>query len=217
MEITELITKQANGIRKGRLNGDKTASCPQLRDEVKIKFIGQKFGEIIQLLGLNLADEGLADTPDRIARMYVNEIFSGLNPANKPNITLFKNKYRYDQPVIEKNITLHSYCEHHFMPIVGKVHIGYMSTGGTIGLSKLNRIVRFCSSKPQIQENLTVEIASYLKEVLKTDHVAVVVDAVHLCITLKETKDLNCSTVTSHFSGKFSKEDIRSEFLGFIK
>ena len=216
MEIISLVP--ANGIKKDSSNGYATdfQSTP-LSDEVKIKLISNHFKEIMQILGLNLADDSLVDTPERVAKMYVKEIFSGLNPVNKPKITLFENKYAYNKPVIEKNIALYSYCEHHFVPITGNVHIGYIPAGKLIGLSKLNRIVQYCSSKPQVQEKLTEEIAVYLKDVLKTEHVAVLIDAVHLCVASRGIKDLNSTTLTTHFSGKFVNEELKNEFFLSIK
>jgi len=186
-------------------------------DDEKIKLIGTHFREIMKIMGLDVYDPALADTPGRVARMYVKEIFSGLNPANKPAITLFDNKSKHNKMVIEKNITLYSYCEHHFVPFIGKAHIAYISNGKLIGLSKLNRIVQYYSRKPQIQERLTEEIAVSIQKALQTEDVAVMVDAVHLCVASRGVLDNNSSTVTSHYSGKFRNEDIKSEFLLTIK
>jgi GTP cyclohydrolase I len=171
----------------------------------------------METLGLDLEDDSLKGTPERVAKMYVKEIFSGLNPANQPKITLFENHYGYNKAVIEKNITLYSYCEHHFVPIIGKAHIGYLSNGRIIGLSKLNRIVQYCASKPQVQERLTTEIAAYLKQVLKIEDVAVAIDAVHLCVSSRGIKDVNSSSFTTHYSGRFVNEDLKNEFLLSIK
>ena len=186
-------------------------------DEEKIKSISRKFAEILDILGLDLSDDSLQETPGRVARMYVKEIFSGLNPENKPIMTLFENRYRYHQMLVEKNITLYSTCEHHFVPIIGKAHIGYISSGKVIGLSKINRLVQYFSQRPQVQERLTVQIANELKSVLNTEDVAVVIDAAHLCLTSRGVKDVNSSTVTVQFSGKFNSRDTRNEFLSFIK
>jgi len=218
MEIVKMEPPLVNGSKKEISNGH-AAEHPaiQLSDEVKIKLISEHFKAIMQTLGLNLTDDSLRETPNRVAKMYVKEIFSGLNPANKPKVTLFENQYSYNKPVIEKNITLYSYCEHHFVPIIGKAHVAYIAGNKVIGLSKLNRIVQFCASKPQVQEKLTEEIALYLKQVLHTEDVAVVIDAVHLCVASRGIKDVNSSTVTSHFSGRFMNEDIRNQFLLSIK
>ena len=153
-----------------------------LTDDEKITGIARNFKSIMELLGLNLMDDSLADTPNRVAKMYVQEIFSGLNPKNKPVITLFKNKYQYNEMLIVKDITLLSHCEHHFVPIVGKVHVAYFSSGTVIGLSKINRIVQYYSNRPQVQERLTIEIANALKEALDTEDVAVVTEAIHYCV-----------------------------------
>jgi GTP cyclohydrolase I len=186
-------------------------------DEMKIKLIASHFREIMHTLGLDLSDESLRDTPNRVAKMYVKEVFRGLNPANKPSITIFENKYSYNKPVIEKNITLYSYCEHHFVPIIGKAHVAYISNGKIIGLSKLNRIVQYCASKPQVQERLTEEIAAELKKALGTADVAVAIDAAHLCVASRGVRDTNSTTFTSHYSGRFVNEDMKNEFLLSVK
>jgi GTP cyclohydrolase I len=168
-------------------------------------------------MGLDLSDDSLKETPHRVAKMFVKEIFSGLNPANKPEATLFQNKYQYDEMLIEKNITLYSYCEHHFVPIVGKVHVAYISNGNVIGLSKINRLVQYYAKRPQVQERLTNQIAEGLKEVLQTNDVAIVIDAVHLCVTSRGINDTNSSTVTTYYSGKFNGETKKAEFLSLLK
>jgi len=189
----------------------------EISDEEKIKIISRHFREIMDTLGLDLNDDSLNGTPKRVAKMFVKEIFSGLNPKNKPVIALFENKYKYNQMLIEKNITLYSNCEHHFVPIIGKAHIAYISSGKVIGLSKLNRIVQYYSQRPQVQERLTIQIANELKSVLETEDVAVVIDAVHLCVSSRGVKDVNSSTVTFEYSGKFNDEKTRAEFFSFIK
>src|SRR5689334_19742274 len=181
-------------------------------DEEKIEVISGLFAQIMEELGLDLTDDSLKDTPDRVAKMYVKEVFSGLNPANKPRVTLFENKYKYKEMLIEKGITFFSNCEHHFVPITGKVHVAYFSSGKVIGLSKLNRIVQYVAARPQVQERMTVEIAEELKSVLNTKDVAVVVDAFHHCVSARGVKDVNSSTITSHFEGAFRREDARNEF-----
>ena len=170
----------------------------------------------METLGLDLNDDSLRGTPDRVAKMYVKEIFSGLNPSNKPSITLFDNKYQYDEMLVEKDITFSSNCEHHFVPIYGKAHVGYFSSGKVIGLSKINRIVQYYAKRPQVQERLTVQIANAMKDALKTQDVAVVIDATHLCVSSRGVGDTSSTTGTAHFSGKFTAQRTRQEFLDFI-
>jgi GTP cyclohydrolase I len=189
----------------------------EMEEDEKIELIAKHFKQIMHILGLDLSDDSLQDTPQRVAKMYVKEVFSGLNPKNKPGITLFDNKYKYGEMLIEKDITLYTYCEHHFVPIIGKVHVAYISKGKVIGLSKINRLVQFYAKRPQVQERFTVELAEGLKEALQTDDVAVFVDAVHLCVASRGITDTNSSTVTSHYSGKFINEETKMEFLCSIR
>ena len=189
----------------------------EMNDELKIQLIQKHFKDIMHIMGLDLSDDSLKETPHRVAKMFVKEIFSGLNPANKPEVTLFQNKYQYNEMLIEKNITLYSYCEHHFVPIVGKVHVAYISNGNVIGLSKINRLVQYYAKRPQVQERLTNQIAEGLKEVLQTNDVAIVIDAVHLCVTSRGINDTNSSTVTTYYSGKFNGETKKAEFLSLLK
>jgi GTP cyclohydrolase IA len=186
-------------------------------EEQKIKLISDHFRQIMIVLGLDLNDDSLKDTPQRVAKMYVRESFSGLDPANEPAVTLFENKYAYDQMLVEKNITVYSCCEHHFVPIIGKAHVAYYSSGKVIGLSKINRIVQYYSKRPQVQERLTQQIAEALKKALQTDHVAVVIDATHLCVASRGIEDVNSSTITCHYSGRFQNDELRKEFLSFLK
>ena len=187
-----------------------------LSDEEKIGIISHQFREIMTTLGLDLTDDSLNGTPRRVAKMYVQEIFRGLDPKNKPEIALFENKYRYGQMLVEKNITLYSNCEHHFVPIIGKAHVAYISSGKVIGLSKLNRIVQYYAQRPQVQERLTMQIANELKSVLETGDVAVVIDAVHLCVSSRGIKDINSSTVTAEYSGAFLENTRKEEFLRYL-
>jgi GTP cyclohydrolase I len=161
----------------------------------------------MDVMGLDLTDDSLKGTPKRVAKMYIDEIFSGLNPANKPKVALFDNKYQYNQMLVEKNITFYSNCEHHFVPIIGKAHVAYMSSGKVIGLSKLNRIVQYYAKRPQVQERLTNQIAEELKGILETEDVAVIIDAKHLCVSSRGIKDDTSSTVTSYFGGKFNNQE----------
>lgn len=188
-----------------------------LDENSKLELIEGHFREIMLLLGLNLEDDSLKDTPKRVAKMYVKEIFKGLNPENKPKIQLFENKFNYNQMLVEKNIKVHSYCEHHFVPIIGKAHVAYISNGQVIGLSKINRIVDYYARRPQIQERLTVEIAEELKSVLNTEDVAVVIEAEHMCVALRGVEDDHSSTSTSSFHGKFKDPLVRQEFYQLLK
>jgi len=187
-----------------------------LSDEEKITKIEAHFREIMVTLGLDLTDDSLRGTPKRVAKMYIEEIFSGLNPKNEPKVALFENKYGYNEMLIEKNISFYSNCEHHFVPIVGKTHIAYVSSGRVIGLSKLNRIVQYYAKRPQVQERLTMQIAKHLQRVLETEHVAVYIDAKHLCVSSRGVKDDATSTITSFYGGKFQEENTKNEFFSSI-
>jgi GTP cyclohydrolase I len=185
-------------------------------DATKISKIEAHFSEIMNIMGLDLTDDSLKDTPKRVAKMFITEHFKGLNPANKPNLTLFENKYNYKQMVIEKDISFYSNCEHHFVPIIGKAHIGYISSGTVVGLSKLNRIVDYFAKRPQVQERMTIQIAHELLDALKTEDVAVVIEAKHLCVSSRGIKDDTSLTTTSALFGKFLDMDTRSEFIRLI-
>lgn len=209
--------KQPNGFSLKKIVETPLAGDLELlSDEEKIQKIEYHFSEIMEILGLDLTDDSLKNTPHRVAKMYVNEIFSGLNPANKPKVSLFENKYNYNNMLIEKDITLYSNCEHHFVPIIGKAHVAYIPHGEVIGLSKINRLVQYYSKRPQVQERLTLQIAEGLKEVLGHSDVAVVIEADHLCVASRGIKDTNSLTITEHFSGKFEKKSFRKEFLKHI-
>lgn len=188
----------------------------ELDDELKIELIQKHFKEIMHILGLDLTDDSLKGTPERVAKMYVKEIFSGLNPKNRPDIKLFENKYKYNEMLVEKDITFYSNCEHHFVPIIGKAHVAYISSGSVVGLSKINRLVQFYAKRPQVQERMTVQIANDLAEALQTEHVAVVIDASHLCVSSRGIQDVNSRTVTSQFLGKFKEEGTKNEFLKYL-
>jgi GTP cyclohydrolase IA len=189
----------------------------ELTDEEKIQKIEAHFREIMDTLGLDLQDDSLNGTPRRVAKMFVKEIFSGLNPDNQPSISLFENKFKYRQMLVEKGIRLQSFCEHHFLPIYGVVHIGYIASNNVIGLSKLNRIVEHFGRRPQVQERLTMQIANELKQVLGTEDVAVYIDAKHMCVEMRGVQHEHCSTVTTEYSGKFLNENVRAEFLQSIR
>lgn len=188
-----------------------------LSEEEKISRIAGHFEEIMQIIGLDLNDDSLQGTPRRVAKMYVREIFSGLNPDNKPEPTLFENKFQYRNMVVEKDILVQSFCEHHFLPIYGKAHVAYISSGKVIGLSKLNRIVEYFSKRPQVQERLTMQIAQELKNVLETENVAVYIEAKHMCVQARGIEHQDSSTITFEYGGKFMNENTRQEFLQSIK
>jgi len=189
----------------------------KLSDKEKKEKITGLFSEIMDVMGLDLTDDSLKGTPKRVAKMYIDEIFSGLNPANKPKVALFDNKYQYNQMLVEKNITFYSNCEHHFVPIIGKAHVAYISSGKVIGLSKLNRIVQYYAKRPQVQERLTNQIAEELKTILDTEDVAVIIDAKHLCVSSRGIKDDTSSTVTSYFGGKFNSQEKITELQNTLK
>ncbi len=217
--ITEIIKKNKNtfnGLSNEEIGDDHLftgletpmkSDAFKLSDEEKKQKIASLFSEIMDVMGLDLTDDSLQGTPKRVAKMYIDEIFSGLNPANKPKVALFDNKYQYNQMLVEKNITFYSNCEHHFVPIIGKAHVAYISSGKVIGLSKLNRIVQYYAKRPQVQERLTNQIAEELKAILNTEDVAVIIDAKHLCVSSRGIKDDTSSTVTSYFGGKFNSPE----------
>lgn len=187
-------------------------------DEEKISIIKKNIREIMHTLGLDLNDDSLMGTPARVARMFVKEIFSGLKPELKPKSSTFENKYNYGEMLVEKNINVYSTCEHHLLPIVGKAHVAYISSGTVIGLSKINRIVEYYSKRPQVQERLTKQIVSELQKVLKTEDIACVIDAKHLCVNSRGIKDVDSSTITSEFGGKFKYDQTtKDEFLKYIQ
>lgn len=188
-----------------------------ISDTDKIESIKADVKHIMETLGLDLTDDSLKGTPNRVAKMFVNEIFSGLNPDAKPNASTFDNKYKYGEMLVEKNITVYSTCEHHLLPIVGRAHIAYISKGTVVGLSKMNRIVDYFAKRPQVQERLTIQVVKELQAVLGTEDVACVIDAKHLCVNSRGIRDIESSTVTSEFGGKFKNNDTKREFLDYIK
>jgi GTP cyclohydrolase I len=185
-------------------------------EEEKIAAIEPHFRAIMEVLGLDLNDDSLRGTPLRVAKMYVKELFQGLNPANMPSMTLFENKFQYNEMLVEKNINFYTNCEHHFVPFFGKAHVAYISSGKVIGLSKLNRLVEYFSKRPQVQERLTMQIGKALQTVLQTQDVAVMMDAKHLCVSSRGVKDDSSNTITNFFGGKFQEENTKIEFLKYI-
>ena len=203
-----ISTSSDNPIRKDAF---------ELTDDKKIELIKKDVENMLVTLGMDLTDDSIKGTPSRVAKMFVKEIFGGLNPDKKPRASTFENKYKYGEMLVEKNITLYSTCEHHLLPIVGKVHVAYISNGTVVGLSKMNRIVDYFARRPQVQERLTMQIVNELQKVLNTDDVACVIDAKHLCVNSRGIRDIESSTVTSEFGGKFKTEPSRREFLDYIK
>ena len=187
-----------------------------LSDDEKIASIKKDVENILLTLGMDLEDDSLKGTPNRVAKMFVKEIFGGLNPARKPSSSTFDNKYKYNEMLVEKNIVVYSTCEHHLLPIVGRAHVAYISKGTVVGLSKMNRIVDYFAKRPQVQERLNIQIVEELKKVLGTEDVACVIDAKHLCVNSRGIKDIESSTVTAEFGGKFKEENVRKEFLNYI-
>ncbi len=203
-----VATSTENPIRKDAFS---------ISNDTKIEQIESHVNSILDILGMDLTDDSLRGTPKRVAKMFVNEIFSGLHPDNKPKASTFDNKYKYGEMLVEKNITVYSTCEHHLLPIVGRAHVAYISTGKVIGLSKMNRIVNYYSKRPQVQERLTMQIVKEMQEALNTEDVACVIDAKHLCVNSRGISDIESSTVTSEFGGKFKNEITKKEFLDYIK
>lgn len=204
-------------IYTGNSNTPMRHDAFKLNPDEKIAKIQGLFGEIMQTLGLDMTDDSLKDSPKRVAKMYVNEIFGGLLPENKPTISTFKNQYKYRQMLVEKDITVYSFCEHHFLPIIGKAHVAYISNGQVIGLSKINRIVDYYAKRPQVQERLTMQIVEAMKEALGTKDVACIIDATHLCVNCRGIKDTSSSTITAELSGIFRSNPItRQEFLHYV-
>ena len=201
-------SKAINPIRKDAFD---------LSNNKKIEAIKKDVESILLTLGMDLTDDSLKGTPNRVAKMFVKEIFGGLNPNKKPNSSTFENQYRYGEMLVEKNITLYSTCEHHLLPIIGRAHVAYISNGKVIGLSKMNRIVEYFAKRPQVQERLTMQIVQELQKVLNTDDVACVIDAKHLCVNSRGIRDIESSTVTAEYGGQFKNELKRREFLEYIK
>jgi GTP cyclohydrolase I len=189
----------------------------ELSDSEKIEVIQDKIKDILITLGMELTDYSLQGTPKRVAKAFVNELFSGLNPANKPELSTFENTYKYGEMLVEKNIVVYSTCEHHLLPIIGRAHVAYISKGKVIGLSKMNRIVEHFAKRPQVQERLTMQVVQALQEALGTDDVACVIDAKHLCVNSRGIKDIESSTVTAEYGGAFKSKEVRRELLDYIK
>ena len=188
-----------------------------ISDEEKIVKIEKSVKDILHTLGMDLTDDSIQGTPKRVAKAFINEMFMGLNPKNKPKASTFDNNYNYGEMLVEKNIVLYSTCEHHLLPIIGRAHVAYISDGKVIGLSKMNRIVEYFSKRPQVQERLTMQIVQAMQEALGTEDVACVIDAKHLCVNSRGIKDIESSTVTSEFGGKFKEKETKKEFLQYLQ
>ncbi len=193
------------------------ADAFDMTDQEKIDRIQENVKDILETLGMDLEDDSLKGTPRRVAKAYVDEIFGGLHPDKKPKLSTFDNNYKYGEMLVEKNITVYSTCEHHLLPIVGRAHVAYISNGNVIGLSKINRIVDYYAKRPQVQERLTMQVVQALQEALGTNDVACVIDAKHLCVNSRGVRDIESSTVTSEFGGKFKEKETKREFLDYIK
>jgi len=221
MKLDKILLEKIDEIGDQHLSNTKdTPLRPdafEMSNTEKMMLIEEKIREVLHILGMDLTDDSLCGTPKRVAKMYVNEIFSGLHPDNKPEASSFENKYQYGEMLVEKNITLYSTCEHHLLPIVGRAHVAYISNGTVVGLSKMNRIVDYFAKRPQVQERLTLQIAQELQNTLNTKNVACVIDAKHLCVNSRGISDINSSTVTSEFGGRFQDIEVKREFLDYIK
>ena len=221
MKLQELLDKEIDAIGDDHI-GSNSEETPikkgafDIPDNEKISLIQEKVYEILDILGMDLTDDSLKGTPRRVAKMFVNEIFSGINPKNKPEMSTFENKYNYGEMLVEKNITLYSTCEHHLLPIVGLAHVAYISNGNVVGLSKINRIVKYYAERPQVQERLTNQIGNELKEILETEDVAVIIDAKHLCVSSRGIKDDTSTTTTSYYSGKFKNKSTKKELHHYL-
>ncbi len=212
-EIEEMGDAHASSSAQTPLRDD----AFDISDSEKMEKIREDVRSIMHTLGLDLTDDSLKGTPQRVAKMFVNEIFGGLDPRRKPKASTFENKYQYGEMLVEKNITVYSTCEHHLLPIVGKAHVAYISNGTVVGLSKMNRIVDYFAKRPQVQERMTMQIVQELQNVLGTPDVACVIDAKHLCVNSRGIRDIESSTVTSEFGGAFKKKEVKREFLDYIK
>ena len=189
----------------------------EISDEEKISKIEKNVKEILYTLGMDMTDDSLKGTPKRVAKAYVKELFVGLNPNNLPTSSTFENKYKYGEMLVEKNITVFSTCEHHLLPIYGKAHVAYFAKDEVVGLSKMNRIVDYYSRRPQVQERLNIQIVKALQKILKTQDVACIIDAKHMCVNSRGIRHIDCSTVTGDFGGKFKDKLIKREFLDYIR
>jgi len=221
MKLDDILKRELDSIDQDHLSSNSDNPIRddafEISDDEKINVIQEKVRDILEILGMDLTDDSLKGTPLRVAKMYINEIFGGLNPEKKPIPSTFKNKFKYGEMLVEKNITLYSTCEHHLLPIIGLAHVAYISNGTVVGLSKINRVVNYYSKRPQVQERLTIQVVNELQKILNTDDVACVIDAKHLCVNSRGISDKSSSTVTAEFGGKFKDSKFRRDFLDYIK
>ena len=221
MKLEDILKKELESIDHDHLSSSSENPIREdafdISEEEKIKLIAGKVGDILEVLGMDLTDDSLKGTPLRVAKMYVKEVFGGLDPERKPIPSTFKNKFKYGEMLVEKNITLYSTCEHHLLPIIGLAHVAYISNGTVVGLSKINRVVNYYSKRPQVQERLTIQIVNELQKILNTEDVACVIDSKHLCVNSRGINDISSSTVTAEFGGKFKDSKFRRDFLDYIK
>jgi GTP cyclohydrolase I len=212
-----LIEEMGDQHKASSVDTPLRADAFEKTDDEKIAAIEPHFRAIMEILGMDLRDDSLRGTPLRVAKMYVKELFQGLNPANMPSMTLFENKFQYNEMLVEKNINFYTNCEHHFVPFFGKAHVDYIISGKVIGLSKLNRLVEYFSKRPQVQERLTMQVGKALQTVLQTQDVAIMMDAKHLCVSSRGVKDDSSNTITTFFGGKFQEEATKMEFLKYVE
>ena len=216
-KLNQIIDEMGDNHISGSAQNPLREDAFSKSEEEKIELIRKDFENILHTLGMDLSDDSLKGTPLRVAKMFVKEIFGGLNPERKPKLSTFDNNYKYGEMLVEKNITVYSTCEHHLLPIVGRAHVAYISKGRVIGLSKMNRIVEYYAKRPQVQERLNMQIVQALQEALGTEDVACIIDAKHLCVNSRGVGDIASSTVTSEFGGKFKDEAVRRELLDYIR
>jgi GTP cyclohydrolase I len=216
-KLNQIIDEMGDNHVSGSAQNPLREDAFSISEEEKIELIRKDFENILHTLGMDLTDDSLKGTPLRVAKMFVKEIFGGLNPKRKPKLSTFENSYKYGEMLVEKNITVYSTCEHHLLPIVGRAHVAYISKGKVIGLSKMNRIVEYYAKRPQVQERLNMQIVQALQEALGTEDVACIIDAKHLCVNSRGVGDIASSTVTSEFGGKFKEEAVKRELLDYIR
>ena len=216
-KLNQIIDEMGDNHASGSAQNPLREDAFSISEEEKIELIRKDFENILHTLGMDLTDDSLKGTPLRVAKMFVKEIFGGLNPKRKPKLSTFENSYKYGEMLVEKNITVYSTCEHHLLPIVGRAHVAYISKGKVIGLSKMNRIVEYYAKRPQVQERLNMQIVQALQEALGTKDVACIIDAKHLCVNSRGVGDIASSTVTSEYGGKFQEESVKRELLDYIK
>jgi GTP cyclohydrolase I len=216
-KLNQIIDEMGDNHVSGSAQNPLREDAFSISEEEKIELIRKDFENILHTLGMDLSDDSLKGTPLRVAKMFVKEIFGGLNPKRRPKLSTFENSYKYGEMLVEKNITVYSTCEHHLLPIVGRAHVAYISKGKVIGLSKMNRIVEYYAKRPQVQERLNMQIVQALQEALGTEDVACIIDAKHLCVNSRGVGDIASSTVTSEFGGKFKEEAVKRELLDYIR